>query len=226
MRSLLRPSTDPDRYYGDPALWDLIYMGHCGDYLNSLEDGVGVGHHGPQDLTGLPYIAYKDVWLPDRTELHPFTASFLTALEIPEKTRVIHSSRFPLCTFAYAVTRASAARLVDELASPKTGQVSEKSAFDIIILEACRDKHFQCWTVNPELFHHMDRNSIRESGGASTAPMDVSGREQVMKRNESSNIGCGFYSKDFQFGDDHEKLNFLREEVGRKGRCLKPGRLG
>jgi hypothetical protein len=49
-------------------------------------------------------------------------------------------------------------------------------------------------------------------------------REQVMRRNKTSNIGYGFYSSDFYFGDDFEKLDLLKNKIGRKGRYLKPGR--
>jgi hypothetical protein len=172
------------------------------------------------------HVLYNDATLPDRFNLHPFTASFLTALGIPEKTRVIHLSQFPLCTFAYAVTKASAALLISELATPTAGQYSGTLAFDVMVMHACRRKHLRCWTLNPELFHHMDGKSLIQNKEQSMAPVDVARREQVVRRNETSNIGCGFYSSDFYFGDDFEKLDLLKDKVGRKGRCLKPGRPG
>jgi hypothetical protein len=43
---------------------------------------------------------------------------------------------------------------------------------------------------------------------------------------KTPNIECGFDSKHFYFGDNVMKLHFLREEVGSKEQCLKPGRLG
>ena len=45
---------DPGHYYGGLASWDLLYMGHCGDYLNSIEDGVQNSEHSiaPVDVSG------------------------------------------------------------------------------------------------------------------------------------------------------------------------------
>ena len=55
-------------------------------------------------------------------------------------------------------------------------------------------------------------------------PVDKIGSKQVFWRGETSNIGCGFWSKDFQWNGDKARLAHLREEVGRKGQCIKPGR--
>ena len=56
-------------------------------------------------------------------------------------------------------------------------------------------------------------------------PVDLAGQTQVVYRNETTNIGCGFWSGAFAFEDgDTKRLKFLQEEVGRKGRCLKEGR--
>ena len=75
-------------------------------------------------------------------------------------------------------------------------------------------------------------------------PVDVAADEVIQRTGETANIECGFWSGDFDFyleeheheqeqdeqsevnGMDREteKLMFLREEVGGKGRCLKPGR--
>ena len=55
-------------------------------------------------------------------------------------------------------------------------------------------------------------------------PVDVAGQEQVFWRWETSNIGCGFWSGHFYYDSAPERLDTLREEVGRKGRCMKQGR--
>lgn len=56
-------------------------------------------------------------------------------------------------------------------------------------------------------------------------PVDFVGAEQVMHRKETSNIGCGFWGGNFRFDpEDKDRLKFLQEEVGRKGKCLKEGR--
>ncbi len=101
----------------DPEKWDLLYLGHCGDYWHGLDVGFEEGHVKPSDLAATPHVTFEDRSMPDLDSLHPRTASLLTNLGVPEYSRVVHRSVFPLCTFAYAVTRASARRLVEELAA-------------------------------------------------------------------------------------------------------------
>ncbi|KAF4548869.1 Hypothetical protein D9617_25g061990 [Elsinoe fawcettii] len=208
--------------------WDLLYLGHCGDYFTTLDDlhvGTGVLH--PEDLDEIMHVAYEDATLPDPTDLHPFTASFLNAFNLPPKTRLLHKSRWPLCSFGYAITRTTAHRLLYELAVPheKTGKWTR--AYDIALLEACRDNVLRCFTVSPELFHHMEGTSLINGvveDLADRAPADRVGLKQVLFRNETSNVGCGFWSGDFDWLGDWGRLEYLKEEVGRRGRCLKPGR--
>ncbi|KAF2182018.1 glycosyltransferase family 25 protein [Zopfia rhizophila CBS 207.26] len=267
-RSLLPPAksfspfakTDANhtQYWGDPTSWDLLYLGHCGDYFNEVTyDGLKQTQH-PDDLADLPHALYNDPSLPVKSDLHPFTASLFDALKIPDHTRAFHRSKFPLCTFGYAVSRAAAERLLTDLAPPKL-QPKGPTAFDVAILHACsqgaktpsptprknphphpdpklRTKYaspgLRCWTLNSELFHHMPGDSeiaqITEATGGSKVgipPVDLAGQTQVIIRNETSNIGCGFWGGAFSFNDnDKEQLEFLQEEVGRKGRCLKEGR--
>lgn len=209
--------------YGDPALWDLLYLGHCGDYWHGMDIGFEDGHVKPDDLAGRPHVSFRDWSLPNFENLHPWTASLLRNLGVPVHTRLVHRSVFPLCTFAYAITRESARRLVYELASL---QPAEHKAFDIAILIACRNHGLRCWTVNPELFHHLPGTSIIGvlEHNNSTPPVDAMGQEQMEMRGETPNIGCGFWSGDFDFGEDMERLAYLRQEVGRKGQCLKEWR--
>lgn len=224
-RSIFPPASE-EYYWGHPDDWELMYIGHCGDYFTTLDEDVGVGVVHPQDLADLPHALMNDETLPERTNIHPYTASLLTALGVPEKTRVVHKSVSPLCTFGYAVTRTSAKRLVEELAPVSGQQETIPHAYDVAILTACRDKGLRCYTVNPELFHHMEGQSL--IGGLDQQkyrpPVDKAGSKQVFWRGETSNIGCGFWSKDFRWGGDKSRLAFLREEVGNKGKCLKPGR--
>ena len=56
-------------------------------------------------------------------------------------------------------------------------------------------------------------------------PVDLAGQTQVIYRNETTNIDCGFWSGAFAFDDnDTDQLRTLQEQVGRQGRCLKDGR--
>ncbi|KAF2709887.1 glycosyltransferase family 25 protein [Pleomassaria siparia CBS 279.74] len=266
-RSLLPPSKRSARfaksdekhvqYWGNPKSWDLLYLGHCGDYFNEVTYEGLVPQDRPFNLTDLPHVVYTDPTLPIRDELHPFTQELFEALKIPEHHRAIHRSKFPLCSFGYAVTRPAAERLLSDLAPPKLKPKGAR-AFDVALLHACskgsktpsptpyrnpkphpdpklRHKYaspgLRCWTVNSELFHHMPGASqIAEIGQAigekaGIPPVDLAGQTQVSERNETTNIGCGFWDGSFAFElDDVERLEMLQEQVGRQGRCLKPGR--
>ncbi|TKX27217.1 hypothetical protein C1H76_0511 [Elsinoe australis] len=225
-RSLLHSSGGS--YWGSTQDWDLVYLGHCGDYFTTMDDmhiGTGILH--PSDLKEIPHMLYRDGTLPDSTDIHPFTASFLNAVNVPAKTRLIYESRWPLCSLGYAVTRHAAHRLLHELAAPFEVPGKWTTAYDIALLEACRDRSLRCFSVTPELFHHMEGTSLIDG-----EPKDQEGRppadrvavQQIYYRNETSNIGCGFWSGDFSWDGNLERLTFLQEEVGRRGRCLKPGR--
>ncbi|KAK5136705.1 hypothetical protein LTR08_002358 [Meristemomyces frigidus] len=215
--------------WGTPVDWDLFYVGHCGDYFGEVEKGTGVGYIHPEQLAQTPHLLYPDPTMLWRTDLHPFTASILTAFRIPEQTRVIHQSKWPLCTFGYAITRNSAERILDEIAPAHEDPSRNIIAYDAAILTGCRDGPLRCYTVTPELFHHMEGESLIADEEASERkifrpPVDAAGYEQVRYRKETSNIGCGFFDGSFYYNGDEERLDYLREEVGRKGRCLKTPR--
>jgi GR25 family glycosyltransferase involved in LPS biosynthesis len=213
--------------WGAPKDWDLLYLGHCGDYLNQITSGVGVGHHHPSDLEKLKHVLYEDPSMLNHTDLHPYTASFLTALTVPERTRVLHHSVWPLCTFGYAITRRTAERLLNELAPAKEDIKKHITAYDAAILTACRDNYLLCYTLQPELFHHMEGESLiagEETDPVPRPPVDAAGLEQVKWRKETSNIGCGFWSGEFYPEGDKHRLEMLQQEVIGKGQCLKPDR--
>jgi len=215
--------------WGTPTDWDLLYVGHCGDYFGDVEKGVGVGHHHPEHLRTTDHLLYEDKTMEYRTDIHPFTASLFTAFQIPEQTRIVHRSKWPLCTFGYAITRRTAELIMKEVAPSREDPSRNLIAYDAAILNGCRDGPLKCYTVNPELFHHMEGESLIADEEAKERvifrpPVDEAGLEQVKYRLETSNIGCGFFSGDFYFNGDVQKLEYLREEVGRKGRCLKNGR--
>ncbi|KAJ4305827.1 hypothetical protein N0V90_001359 [Kalmusia sp. IMI 367209] len=240
------------QYWGDHGAWDLLYLGHCGDYFDEVTY-KGLLHRGKSfNLSDVPHIIYNDPTLPARSELHPFTQELFSELKLPVQARALHRSKFPLCSFGYAVTRSAAEQLLSNLAPPKLKPKGPR-AFDVALLHAClkgtQDANhiptrwanpklipstgLRCWTLNSELFHHMPGNSeiarigkdIGEDIGQGIPPVDLAGQMQVVQRNESTNIGCGFWSGAFTFDErDESRLHFLREEVGRKGRCLKDGR--
>lgn len=156
LHSILPPA-DVDLYpWGHPDDWDLLYLGHCGDLFQELHDVSDRRSTYLEDLTRIPHVMYADTTMPDRSEMHYSTASLLINLQIPEKTRIIHKSRFPACTLGYAITRSAARRIVEEI-YPDTND-EEAPSYDISIREACRARDFRCYTVNPELLHKKEPN--------------------------------------------------------------------
>ncbi len=167
--------------YGDPGNWDLLYLGHCGDYFHGMDIGFEKGHVTPADLRDTPYSGFRDGTLLGWENLHPWTKSLLQNLGVPEHIRLVHRSRFPLCTFAYAVTRASAHRLLTELAVAESTREGAH-AYDITILRGCISDGLRCLSVNPELFHHMPGHSLiagLENTESDLPPVDEKGADQV-----------------------------------------------
>jgi GR25 family glycosyltransferase involved in LPS biosynthesis len=226
VRHLLRSpplAHDAPKYpYGDPENWDLLYLGHCGDYFHGMDIGFKDGHVKPRDLARTPHVRFADPTMLHSKDLHPYTTSLLKNLGVGEYTRLVHRSVFPLCTFGYALSRAGAQRLL-EMGSKEPNEKGHK-AYDVLILLGCRDYGLRCWTVNPELFHHIPGPSIidTEQGNKELPPVDQAGLGQIEDRLETPNIDCGFWGGAFSF-DDEARLEWLREEVTRKGRCMKSG---
>lgn len=210
--------------YGDPKSWDLLYIGHCGDYWHGMDVEFTDGHVKPKDLAKTPHVAFADSTMLHSDSLHPFTASLLKNLGVDEYTRLVHRSVFPLCTFGYSLSRAGARRLLEMGSTEPPGKGHK--AYDVLVLLGCRDYGMRCWTVNPELFHHTPGPSIidTEQGNKDLPPVDLAAMDQIEERHETPNIDCGFWGGAFSFDEDTARLDWLREEVGRKGRCLKSGR--
>lgn len=225
-QSLFRTSAPTSAQYpwGHPDDWDILYIGHCGDYFDMIERGVGVGHQHPEDLDRIAHVLAPDPTMPMRTDLHPYTASLLTAFAVPEQTRIFHRSKWPLCSFGYAVNRRSAQLILDKVAPATEFPVDTQTAYDAAILTGCRDGPLVCYALQPELFHHMEGASlidVQYDHSVERPPVDAAGLDQVLYRGETSNINCGFWSGDFYPSGDQKKLQHLVSEVGRKGQCLK-----
>lgn len=208
---------DAEAYpWGTEADWDLLYVGHCGDYFGDIADGVGVGHNHPEQLAETQHVKFQDQTMLPRYDLHPFTAGILEAFGIPQKTRLVHRSKWPLCTFGYALTRRTAERIITEIAPPHEQPERDISAFDVAILSGCRDGPLKCYSITPELFHHMEGESLIADAEASERkifrpPVDAAGLEQTKYRMETSNIGCGFFDGSFYYEGDQSKLEQFRE---------------
>ncbi|OCK91154.1 glycosyltransferase family 25 protein [Cenococcum geophilum 1.58] len=159
--------------YWGPLDWELLFLGHCGDIFPESQ------------LQESAFLAYADDSLMPAARLHTKTAAFLRRLGMPEHVRLAHRSHWPLCTFAY-------------------GQRGDGGcqAFDVRVLEACRDHDWRCYTVNPELFHHIE------------APSEIT---NTLKG--TPNIACGVRHPGF-YTEDAGTLAWLKAVVGEQGVCL------
>lgn len=71
----------------------------------------------------------------------------------------------------------------------------------------------------------VDEIGAQSGEGPGIPPVDLAGQAQVVHRNETTNIDCGFWSGAFAFDeDDAKRLRLLQEHVGRRGKCLKEDR--
>lgn len=202
-----RPSIPAAHYWSPPANWEILWLGHCGDKTT------------PRHIFSRPHVAYHDATVLPHSDLDPATSALLDALSVPEEARLVHRSYWPLCTFAYAVTRASAQRI---LAAYSTEGEGGCQAFDVRMLEACRDHDWLCYTVTPELFHHIaapSEISHVDKGGGGGADGAVSKPEDRPKK-ATTNIGCGARQPGFWVDNEDEKLRAWLMGKVLKGECL------
>jgi len=172
-----------------------------------------------------PSLTFADSTLPPLDKLHPQTAEFFATLNIPSHTRLLHPTVFPLCTFGYALTRPAAHRLLNDIAAREAE--GGTAAYDVRVLEACRDLGMRCWSVAPELMRHLgaeseiadvDAGKEDQNGGSSSDDRSDGSGVELMAH--TANIDCGVRSNKAFFTKDPERLEYLREVVGRQGRCL------
>lgn len=129
VRNLTRTEVSPGqtRYPPYGMEWDILWLGHCGDSISPWEG---------------TFTEFQDPSVP------PYVVSWEKKISPdPNHTRWVHRSIGPICSYAYAVTHASAKKLLDRDDHGST-------AFDIWMHLRCKDMELQCFTVNPELFHH------------------------------------------------------------------------
>ncbi|RDL42344.1 Uncharacterized protein BP5553_02323 [Venustampulla echinocandica] len=107
--------------YGDPANWDVLWLGHCGaGFPRPPRSGSGASDKNilltnPNDPT---------VPLPKYLRAHPFGPLDALGTSHPPHTRVYHrGSGGALCTVAYAVSQRGARRLLHEFGVSKWGRI-------------------------------------------------------------------------------------------------------
>lgn len=213
-------SADP-HFWAPPSAWDILWLGHCSDAAS------------PAHILTHPSLSFPEPHTPPLSALSPSSPStdLLYTFNLT-KSRMIYRSYWPLCTFAYAVTRASARKILETYGSEGEGGCV---AFDVRMLEACRDRGWRCWTVAPELFHHVGGRSeiagVNHGEGEKGKQGGKEGGKDTGKaRKPGKNIECGARSERLWVdGEDLEErermLRWVREARGR-GECFLDGKEG
>lgn len=182
-----------------------VWLGTCGDHF----EPTALRH---------PSLTYIDPTLPSLERLHPDTADFFSSLNIQSHTRLLHPTVFPLCTFGYALTRPAAHRLLHEIAAREAE--GGTMAYDVRVLEACRDLGLRCWSVAPELMRHLGAES-------EIANIDMGSEDQFASiaregSTDTANIDCGVRSNvALASTKDPQRLKYLKDVVGMPGICLR-----
>ncbi|PQE08813.1 glycosyltransferase family 25 protein [Rutstroemia sp. NJR-2017a WRK4] len=167
VRSLSGISPSQTQYspYGDD--WDVLWPGHCGDYL-------------PENDKRLYVIENDETVAP--TAQQPWLT---TLKDMPEHTRIVHKAGAPICTFGYAVSYRGAQKILMGL-GVKGGQ---NMAFDNSLAFLCRDGYLdmKCYSVEPQLFHH------HRPAGSVNKDSDINGGDSDIVR-EKGNTEVMIYS--------------------------------
>lgn len=124
-------SADPTPYGTE---WDVLWLGHCG---SAIEDWMPPGQ----------------VFLDDtrcKTELYSGWSKHFLRDKLAESHRLLQVSVQTVCTFGYAVTRASAQKILGLLAR------GGNEAFDVALSSYCRSGALRCLVVNPQIMNHYE----------------------------------------------------------------------
>lgn len=208
------PQPRSDSYWPPPSDWELLHLGHCGDFFPAAS------------LSTMPHTIYPDPSMPSYEGLHVDTQRFFYPLPVPSHHRILHRSQRPLCTFAYAVTKASARRILADFSHEE--DKAGTWAYDVRILEACRDLAWKCWSVNPELFHHMAEHASEIQAANAGKPL-FPGREPDAaqkargKARGTPNIACGVRGIAEKLGKGAKTREVVRLAAQVDGLCPVPG---
>jgi hypothetical protein len=121
-------SSEDESPYG--RSWDLLWLGHCGEHTDE----------------NTKRVEYPDPTVPPVDQYTGWSKKWLASLA--PGNRAIQNGINPVCTFSYAVTSHGAQRLLDFAGK------GENEAYDIRLLDGCKNGHLNCITVQPEIMHH------------------------------------------------------------------------
>lgn len=109
--------------------WDVLWLGSCNEAWDPDVESVYIN-----DPTVCPAESYA--------------GNVQGISSLPKGQRVAFHSRMPICSFAYALSRQGARNVLLDIGA------GNDEAFDIALMNGCRDRGLNCITIFPELFHH------------------------------------------------------------------------
>lgn len=203
-------SPTPASPYGDD--WDVLWLGHCGEpFPEDLPENQNL----PDSDDGFQAMARKWTILNDATVPPPERVTGLVDFDAhgPPHTRFVHVTAAPMCSFAYALSRAGAQKVLYEMSVAGLA-----GPFDNALAGMCRravggwsgalargedaatagDREgmgAKCVSVTPPLFfHHKARgllsgdSDIQEYGGGGGGADGEDDMPEVRERGSTENI--------------------------------------
>jgi hypothetical protein len=170
------PSTLPPKEspYGDE--WEILWLGHCGMNFPKQGDDDAVNW-----IPKGRVVRSNDLTVPEMQ--HIYSVSQVKDLEqYPNNTRVVSHAKEGICSLGYAVTQASARRLLYHL-----GVAEITGPFDIMLRQFCDGAagkgHHNCLAVRPGLFQH------HRPAGLKAYNSDISDHgQEIRKKARSDNL--------------------------------------
>ncbi|KAH8753601.1 glycosyltransferase family 25 protein [Diaporthe sp. PMI_573] len=148
----------PNSPYGDD--WDVLWLGHCGEpFPEELPENKEL----PDDDAGKIAMTRRYTILNDAT-VPPLdhVTGIVDFKAHPERTRWVHITAAPICTFAYAVSNRGAQKILYDLSVDRLS-----GPFDNALAWLCRralgDRGLdaKCLSVTPPVFfHHKAKGNI------------------------------------------------------------------
>lgn len=162
--------------------WDVLWLGHCGEpFPETLEENAGLPSDDMAQMSA-KYIIHDDETVPPYSQV----SKLVDWSQYPPRTRVVHMSAAPICTFAYAVSQSGARKILYGLSVDGLHM-----AFDNSLAQLCRDAVYgvgrnqsggldvKCVSVNPTImFHHKAKGLVAAGSDIQDVGSDGSIRER------------------------------------------------
>ncbi|PFH55462.1 hypothetical protein XA68_18269 [Ophiocordyceps unilateralis] len=171
----------PRSPYGDS--WDVLWLGHCGEpFPETLEENVALEAEAKVRMS-VKHSIKEDDTVPPYSQV----SRLVDWSVFPARTRLVHLSAAPICSFAYALTQSAARKILFALSVDGLHM-----AFDNSLAQLCRDSvhdlgrqredgyRLKCLSVNPTImFHHKAKGLLHADSDIQSYGEDGSIREKV-----------------------------------------------